>query len=271
MKRSLFGLGALLLSTTVHATDPRAALDTGAEAYRAQQFDAAKKAFFAAGTNAASAQLDPAVAKYNEGSAAYRVGRLDEAAERLAEALRTGNLPLQQRAWYNRGDTLLGQMATQEKQGKFDEARKLAGEAATHFEQAILLDPADADAKVNYELSLRWQQEMERKKQEQEQQPQQQDQKQDQNKDKNKQDQQNQQQDPQQKQDDQQQADQQQKPDQQQQSRQDQQPAPAEKKDNEMTTEEALQLLNAMRQEEQAQRDKLRLNVGQPEPVEKDW
>ena len=38
-----------------------------------------------------------------------------------------------------------------------------------------------------------------------------------------------------------------------------------------MTPEEALQLLNAMRQEEQANRDKMRLNLGQPEPVEKDW
>jgi Ca-activated chloride channel family protein len=253
-----------------HAADPRTTLDTGTEAYRAKQFEAAKKAFFEAATNAVNEKLDPAVAKYNEGSAAYRLGRTDEAAERLAEALRTSNLPLQQRAWYNRGDALLGQMAAQEKQGKLEEAQKLAGEAATHFEQAILLDPSDTDAKVNYELSLRLQQEMEKKKQEQEKQQQQdQNQKQDKDKDKDKKDQQDKKQEQPQKPDDKQKQDPQSKPDQNQQ--QQQQQTQAEKKDNEMTPEEALQLLNAMRQEEQAQRDKLRLNIGQPEPVEKDW
>lgn len=256
-------LCAGLLAT--HAADPRSALDAGVEAYRAKQFDAAKKSFFEAGTNAVSQQLDPAVAKYNEATASYRMGQVDAAVERFAEALRTSNLPLQQRAWYNRGDALLGQMAAQEQQGKFSEAKKLAEEAATHFERAILLDPADADAKVNYELCLRLQQELEKKKQEQEQQQQKQDKDKDKDKDKNKQDQQNQQQ-PKKPDDDKQKQDQQPKPDQDQ-----QQQAQAEKKDNEMTQEEALQLLNAMRQEEQAQRDKMRLNIGSPEPVEKDW
>ena len=252
----------------VHAANPRSTLEAGVEAYRAKQFETAQKAFFTAGTNAVSEQLDPAVAKYNEAAADYRLGRMDEAAERFAEALRTGNLPLQQRAWYNRGDALLGRMAAQEKQGKLDEAKKLAEEAATHFEQAVLLDPADADAKVNYELCLQLQQELEKKKQEQEKQQKKQDQ---QDKDKDKKDQQNQQ-DQQQKKpdDDKQKQDQKPKPDQDQ-KQQDQQAAQGEKKDNEMTPDEALQLLNAMRQEEQANRDKLRLNIGQPEPVEKDW
>jgi Ca-activated chloride channel family protein len=270
--RRYSGLLTVLLVASVRAADPRSVLDSGVEAYRARQFEAAQKAFSEAATNAASAQLDPAVARYDEGSAAYRLGRADTAAERFAEALRTGNLPLQQRAWYNRGDALLGQMAAQQQQGKFEYAQKLAGEAATHFEQAILLDPGDVDAKVNYELSLRLQQEMEKQKQEQEKQQQQkQDQNQDKDKDKDKQkqDQQDQKQDQQSKPDDKQKPDQQQQD--QKQPQQDQQQSQAEKKDNEMTQEEALQLLNAMRQEEQAQREKLRMNLGQPEPVEKDW
>ena len=268
--RRYSGLLTVLLVASVRAADPRSVLDSGVEAYRARQFEAAQKAFSEAATNAASAQLDPAVARYDEGSAAYRLGRADTAAERFAEALRTGNLPLQQRAWYNRGDALLGQMAAQQQQGKFEDAQKLAGEAATHFEQAILLDSGDVDAKVNYELSLRMQQEMEKQKQEQEKQQQQkQDQKQDKDKDKQKQDQQDQKQDQQSKPDDKQKPDQQQQD--QKQPQQDQQQSQAEKKDNEMTQEEALQLLNAMRQEEQAQREKLRMNLGQPEPVEKDW
>lgn len=278
MNRTFFRAGLLMLlvatALPARAIDPRTTLDAGVEAYRAKQFDVAQKKFFEASTNAVTQQLDPAVAKYNEAAAQYRMGRVDEAAERFAEALRTGNLPLQQRAWYNRGDALLGRMALQEKQGKLDEAKKLAEEAATHFEQAVLLDPDDADAKVNYELCLQLQQELEKKKQEQEKQQQQQKQdKQDKDKDKDKekkeqQDKQNQQQ--QKPDDDKQKQDQKSKPDQDQ-KQQEQQSAQGEKKDNEMTPDEALQLLNAMRQEEQAHRDKLRLNIGQPEPVEKDW
>ena len=188
-------------------------------------------------------------------------------------ALRTGDLKLQQKAWFNRGDALLGRMGGLEQQGKLEDAQKAAAEAATQFEQAILLDPADADAKVNYELCLQLQQELEKKKQEQQKQDQQkkdQDKKdQDKNKDKDKQGQPDQQKKPDAGQDkDKDKSQQQPKPDEQQQQ---QQAAQGAKKDGEMTPEEAKQLLNAMRQEEQANREKMRLNLGQPEPVEKDW
>jgi len=257
------------------ATDPRATLDAGTKAYGAKQFEEARQSFEQAATNAVAQQLDPAVARYNAAAADYRLGQMDAAADRLAEALRTGDLRLQQKAWFNRGDTLLGRMGALEQQGKLDDAQKAAKEAATHFEQAILLDPADADAKVNYELCLQLQQELEKKKKEQEEQQKKDQDKKDQDKknqdkDKDKKDQQGQQKPDagQDKDKDKPQDQQQPKPDQQQQQ---QQAAQGEKKDGEMTPEEAMQLLNAMRQEEQANRDKMRLNLGQPEPVEKDW
>jgi hypothetical protein len=256
------------------ATDPRAALEAGTKAYGAKQFEAARQAFEQAATNAAAHQLDPAVARYNAAAADYRLGQLDAAADRLAEALRTGDLQLQQKAWFNRGDVMLGRMGQLEQQGKLEDAQKAAAEAATQFEQAILLDPADADAKVNYELCLQLQQELEKKKQEQQQKQDkdkkdQDKQKQDKDKDKDKKDQQDQQKKPEAGQDKDKDKDQQQsKPDEKQQQ---QQAAQAEKKDGEMTPDEAKQLLNAMRQEEQANREKMRLNLGQPEPVEKDW
>lgn len=259
--------------------DPRQMMAGGERAYQEKQYGPAQHAFAAAATNAASQKLDPAVARYDEAAANYRLGNMDLAAERLAEALRTGDLQLQQKAWYNRGNTLLGRMTAQQQQGKLDEAKKSAEEAATHFEQAIMLDPSDADAKVNYELSLRLQEELEKQKQQQEQQQNQQ--KQDQQKqDQNKQDKQNDKKNDQQKQEsgqdqkqqqqNQPQPSQQPKPDQSQQQEQ-KQKQQGEKKNDEMTPDEAAMLLNAMRQEEQANRDKLRLNIGQPEPVEKDW
>jgi len=268
-------LACALQLTAQAATDPRATLEAGRTAYGAKQFEEARQAFEQAATNAVAQQLDPAVARYNAAAADYRLGQMDAAADRLAEALRTGDLRLQQKAWFNRGDTLLGRMGALEQQGKLDDAQKAAKEAATHFEQAILLDPADADAKVNYELCLQLQQELEKKKKEQEEQQKKDQDKKDQDKknqdkDKDKKDQQGQQKPDagQDKDKDKPQDQQQPKPDQQQQQ---QQAAQGEKKDGEMTPEEAMQLLNAMRQEEQANRDKMRLNLGQPEPVEKDW
>ncbi len=257
------------------ATDPRAALEAGAKAYGAKQYDAARQAFELAATNAVAQQLDPAVARYNAAAADYRLGQMESAADRLAEALRTGDLKLQQKAWYNRGDALLGRMGALEQQGKLEDAQKAAAEAATQFEQAILLDPADTDAKVNYELSLQLQQELEKKKQEQQKKD---EQKKDQDKDKKEQDKKDQQdqkkpdsgQDKDKDKDKDKQQDQQ-KSKSDEQKQQEQQAAQAAKKDGEMTPEEAMQLLNAMRQEEQANRDKMRMNLGQPEPVEKDW
>ena len=269
----------LVAALSAHAeTDPRVALEAGAKAYDAKQFNVAEQAFAQAATNAAAEKLDPAVARYNAAAADYRLGQMDAAADRLAAALRTGDLKLQQKSWFNRGDALLGRMSAQEQQGKIEDAQKTAQEAATHFEQAILLDPTDADAKINYELCLQLQQELEKKKQEQQKQQDQQKKDQDKDKDKNKQDQQDkqQQQKPESGKDKEQNKDKEQQQDQQksksdQQQQQEQQAAQEAKKDGEMTPEEALQLLNAMRQEEQANRDKMRLNLGQPEPVEKDW
>lgn len=271
MKCAIMGLLCGMVTCAVGADDPRKILGNGDQAYHAKQFEAAQHAFAAAATNAAVQGLDPAVARYNEAAADYRLGNMDAATSRLAEALRTGNLQLQQKAWYNRGNALLGRSMAQQQEGKLEDAQKNTAEAATQFEQAILLDPTDADAKMNYELCLRLEQELKKQQEQQKQDQSKQD------KDQNKQNQQKEKQPDQQKQD----AGQQEKQPQQNQPQPSQQPKPAQKqqqsatsggkKNDEMTPAEAAMLLDAMRQEEQAQRDKIRLNIGHPEPVEKDW
>ena len=122
------------------------------------------------------------------------------------------------------------------------------------------------------------QKQQQQKQQEQEQQKQdQQDQKnQDQqNKEKQDQDKQDQQdqQDKEQQEQDQQDQNQQDQQDQQDQADQQPQPQQAEPKAEEMTPEEARMLLDAMRDEEQAQRDAMRMIMGSPEPPQnkKDW
>ena len=280
--RRLLLLLSLGVAAPAGALPPRRAMDAGERAYAATNYSAAAQAFAEAATNAAAQALDPAVAQYNAGAASYRQGHMDAAAERLAEALRTSDLSLQERACYNRGNALVGQGAAQRQQNKLDEAQKSLTEALSMYERAILLGPNDDAAKVNYELALRLKQELEQQQKEEQQ-------KQDQQKP-------DQQQQPPPK--DQTQPP---KPDQQQPSPTNQPeqnpaqeppqkpesnpgdtnrttsaekpaaPAGQDKKAEDMTPEEARQLLDALRQEEQALRDRLPMNLGQNQPVEKDW
>ncbi|MCX6996777.1 MAG: hypothetical protein NTV49_06750, partial [Kiritimatiellaeota bacterium] len=211
-------------------------------------------------------------------AASYRLGQMDAAAERLAEALRTSDLSLQERACYNRGNALVGQGAAQRQQHKLDEAQKSLTEALSMYERAILLGPNDEAAKVNYELALRLKQELEQQKkqaQEQKKQPQSKDQPKDQpeQQKQNAKDQQDKQPKPS-GQEPKNQPQQQNDPgDASRQPAQEKQAAPddRDKKAQDMTPQEARQMLDALRQEEQAQRDRLPLNIGQHEPVEKDW
>ena len=120
------------------------------------------------------------------------------------------------------------------------------------------------------------QHEQEQQKQDQKNQDQQNKEKQNKEKqDQDKQDQQDQQdqQDKEQQEQDQQDQNQQDQQDQQDQADQQPQPQQAEPKAEEMTPEEARMLLDAMRDEEQAQRDAMRMIMGSPEPPQnkKDW
>ena len=161
-----------------------------------------------------------------------------------------------------------------EKQGGLDPAIGSVDEALSMYESAMTLAPGDEDAKVNYELALRRKQELQQKKEQQQQQQKQDQDKQDQEKEDQSQKQEQQEKNDQQKQDPQENQQQDQKKDQQQnqghQQPSDQQQAQP-RKSEEMTPEEARIMLDAMKQEEQASRDRMRLIIGQPTPVEKDW
>lgn len=133
---------------------------------------------------------DPAL-NYNAGAAAYQAGRLRNASEHFEAALATQDPKLQQRAYYNLGNTTfkLGEDA-----GEPAKTQELWQKSINHFESALKLDPQDADAQHN----LKWVQEkLEELKKQQQQQQQNSDQNQKDDKkeqDKNKQeDQQNQQ------------------------------------------------------------------------------
>ena len=286
MKRLLTMTACAALATvSVRAAEPtaRASFDAGLQAFAASNWPAASNAFLEAAAAAPAAKLDPAAAYYNAGLAAYAGGDLKAAADSFARASSGTDLRLQSQAYYNRGNALFHQvggpgaaaapamplpaMSTQELAG----AEASVGEAIQMYENAIALDPNDLDAKANYELAVLKQQQIQQQKQQQQDQ---------QKQDQQNQDQQNQEQ-KQEEQQDQKQDQQQQQPQAQPQPQPENQPEEnqqqeeeqiqADKPSEEMTPEEAAMMLDAMKAQEQSQRDRLHPFFGRPVPVEKDW
>lgn len=289
---SLRILGCLLVIQTAAALQTQAQdsardrFNQGMEAYTNQDFETAAKAFEAAAQAAESQGLDPAVARYNQATALARTGENDAAASQFLESMRTADLALQQMAYHNRGTTLMAKAGTQQQAQDLESAMTSLQEAASMLEQAITLDPADQAPRRNYELTLKQIEELEKLQQQQQQQDQQdqqnQDQDQEQQDEQDQQDQQDQQQDQDQEQQDQQeqqqdQQDQQQDPsnsesgeeNRESESGNDSQPPPQPAE--EMTREEAEMMLNAIREEERAERERIRVRYGGAVPVDKDW
>lgn len=226
----------------------------------------------------------PDIGSYNRGSALYRLGDFEGAETLFGEAAsKTKDDRLRQKALYNRGTALLAEIKKPEARMQPAAAADKAGQAAGLFEQALMLDPDDTDAKKNLERALILKKQFEEQIQQQQEQQQQQEPQQ-------------QQEQPDQPQP---QAEQQESPQPEQPGESQPQPQNGESKEEdpsggqpqepsdapspsgepsmplrdagEMNEEEARQLLDAMKRNEQDQRARLRSVLGRPVPVEKDW
>ena len=232
----------------------------------------------------------PDIGNYDRGNILYRQKDCQGSEKAYSSAAaQTADSSLKQKALYNRGTALLAGTTQQKDPAKVDAKIDAVTKSAEFFEQALGLKPDDRDAKQNLERALKLKEQLEQQKKEQEKHQQQQDknqQKDDQQKkddQKKQQDQQNQKQDQQkqdqnspnqQKQDQKkQQQDQQKQSDQSKEAGQDkEQPQSSQPKQaGEMSKEEARQLLDAMKQDEQDQRVNLKPFLGGPVRVEKDW
>ena len=257
---------AVALPLAGWCADPaRDALEEGTRQYERGSFGAAAGEFEQAAQDAPKAHLDAAVPRYNQGNALIKAKRPDDASKAYADALRSTDLALQGKAYFNRGNALVQMSAAEEAKGEMDMAGRALDEALLMYENSMALDSRDEDAKVNYELALKQKEQLEQKQKQQSQQQKQdqQQQQQQQNKDE--------QQQPQYGQDQQNQQEQQQQAQPQQQEQASQQQPQAPKSSEAMTPEEATMVLDSMRQEEQAKREQMKLIIGQPMPVEKDW
>ena len=91
------------------------------------------------------------VSYYNQGTESYHRGEFAQAADALRASLKTPDTSIQQRAYYNLGNTLYrhGQASLQ-KESKT--TIKHWQDALKAYEDAMALDDADADARYNHEL-----------------------------------------------------------------------------------------------------------------------
>ena len=209
---------------------------------------------------------------FNAGDAAFKWEMYEPALKHFNSALATEDLQLQQRAFYNLGNTHY-RLGEQEKDPS--KTKSNWEDAITSYESALKLNPNDPDAKFNLELVKKKLEELKQQQQQQkddQKQDKSDDQKDQQNKDQQKQDKKDEQQQQQNKQDEQKKQQEQQKQQQQQQAQKpddkkdDQQqaqsqPSKEEKKDGQeeqgeplkkikMTPQQAIRLLEAAKNDE---------------------
>lgn len=98
--------------------------------------------------------FDPALLHYNLGIGRYRTGQPEEAAASFRAALKSSDLALQSRAYFNLGNSLYQTGKQKLDAGDIAASFMAYQDAQTNYVQAMRLDAKDMDAKVNYELTL---------------------------------------------------------------------------------------------------------------------
>jgi Ca-activated chloride channel family protein len=131
----------LSLATTASASE-----STARKAYTSGRYDAA----FAEFQSLAKRRTDDARLNYNAGVAAHQAGDYDAAAQHLQRATGAKETALQQQAFYNLGNTRYRQ--GEQAAGNPEQQIARWEEALKHFETAKQMQPQDADAAFNHEF-----------------------------------------------------------------------------------------------------------------------
>lgn len=215
----------LVVPSFLFAQNDNVLVKKGNDAYKKQLYDVARENYKKA------AEKNPAnqTAQFNLGNALYKGSRVDDAVTAYDAAIENSKLPAEKAAaYYNKGVVL--------------QNNKKLPECIDAYKNALRLNPADEDARLNLQKALLQQQQ------------QQQQQKPKENKDQKK------------KQDDQKKNDEQKK---QPEKKDDELPKPQPSK---MTKKEAEEKLKALLQQEKKLQDKLRkVGAASPDKPEKDW
>jgi Ca-activated chloride channel family protein len=176
---SIVGVAALMSMASGAQASPQSA----EQAYKKGDFTTAEKQY----EQAAEQHPEKAQLQFNLGAAAYKTGEYDTALPAFQKALDTDQVPVQQQAYYDMGNTQYRIGQKTEKSSPQETIKTWQG-AIQSYDAALKLKPDDADAKFNRDFVQK------KLDQLQKQQPQQKQDQQKQDQQNQKQDQQNQQQ-----------------------------------------------------------------------------
>ncbi len=109
--------------------------DDGLNNYKNKNFEEAKSYY----EQILFAKESDAAASLGLGASQYQLGDIPNAAKSFEEALKSKDTNIQDRAYYNLGNSLYSQQKMEE--------------SIAYFRKALELDPNDDDAKFNYELA----------------------------------------------------------------------------------------------------------------------
>ena len=131
--------------------------------YRAAQYDESLKEY----QRLSGLKPEEARLYYNAGAAAYQARKYEVAARNFSAAVASPDPKLQQRTFYNLGNTLFRSGEGLEEPEKQIEAWE---KAVQFYDESLKLQPQDADAKYNRELVLKKLEELKKRQEQEEQQ-----------------------------------------------------------------------------------------------------
>jgi Ca-activated chloride channel family protein len=142
------GVAALVLLLVGLPTTARAASDEALERYRKGEFSASRQEY----ERLAQEKPDDFRLRFNAGTAAYRMDDFAGAAGLFEQVLRSPDLELQQRGWYNLGNA---RYRAGEAEQDPDKKREQWQQALSSYTAALKLNPGDPSAQANYQAVKR--------------------------------------------------------------------------------------------------------------------
>jgi Ca-activated chloride channel homolog len=138
------------------------AINPGVEAYRRQDYPGARQQF----SDQLKLQPESPELQFNLGSAAYKAGDLDQALAAFSKAVTSPDPHLRTCAAFNLGNTLFQRgVAQSEKPAKIQEWKN----ALQHYEQALKVEPQNADAIYNRDVVRKLLEELEKEQKQEDQ------------------------------------------------------------------------------------------------------
>ena len=133
-------LACLALPSIAAAQPGRGAVDAGNRHYDEGRYEEAHEQYLEALRQAPDSPIVP----FNDGNALYRTEELQRAMESYRRAVESGDPAIEAQAWYNLGNALYKQQQLEP--------------ALEAYKEALRRNPADTDAKHNFEVTLEQQQ-----------------------------------------------------------------------------------------------------------------